>query len=46
MKKILYVSLFLLLQAVAVGQDRFPKPDFESGYQYPEVHYHVPNTTL
>ena len=28
------------------AQDRFPKPDFESGYQYPEVHYAVPNEIL
>ena len=46
MKKILSTLLFLILLAGASGQDRFPKPDFESGYQYPEVHYPVPNENL
>ena len=32
-----------MLVAGIFAQDRFPKPDFESGYQYPEEHYHVPN---
>ena len=31
----------LLLQA-----PRFPKPDFESGYQYPNILYPVPNEML
>ena len=32
---------------IEVGaQDRFPKPDFESGYQYPELHYPVTSETL
>jgi len=26
--------------------NRFPKPDFESGYQYPIFHYALPNETL
>ena len=26
--------------------DRFPRPDFESGYQYPEYSYAVPNEML
>lgn len=28
------------------AQNRFPKPDFESGYQYPELHYAVPDEAL
>ena len=28
------------------AQNRFPKPDFESGYVYPEQHYIVPNEAL
>ena len=46
MKKISSILLFLILFAAASGQDRFPKPDFESGYQYPEIHYPVPNEML
>jgi ferredoxin len=26
--------------------NRFPKPDFESGYDYPELHYLIPNEAL
>ena len=26
--------------------NRFPRPDFESGYQYPEYSYAVPNEVL
>ena len=45
MNRLVIILLSLLLYAAleANAQDRFPKPDFESGYQYPEVHYHVPN---
>lgn len=25
-----------------MNQNRFPKPDFESGYQYPEIFYRIP----
>ncbi|MBC8320873.1 MAG: 4Fe-4S binding protein [Bacteroidetes bacterium] len=37
-KKILYIILFVLLiwNAAIYAQQRFPKPDFESGYNYPE----------
>jgi len=30
----------------AFAQNRFPKPDFESGYQYPDIHYALPNESL
>ena len=46
MKKIQFILLSLLLFAGASAQNRFPKPDFESGYQYPELQYPVPNETL
>jgi polyferredoxin len=45
MKKLL--SLLLMLFPVAMrAQNRFPKPDFESGYQYPTFTYQVPNETV
>jgi len=46
MKKVLFIFLSLMLFMGTFAQDRFPKPDFESGYQYPEVHYAVPNEVL
>ena len=46
MKKTLIIFLSLMLFIGAFAQDRFPKPDFESGYQYPEIHYSVPNEML
>ncbi|GHT16140.1 hypothetical protein AGMMS4956_17790 [Bacteroidia bacterium] len=45
MQKILSILTLLLLAATAQAQ-RFPKPDFESGYQYPQLQYAVPNETL
>ncbi|MDR0815264.1 MAG: 4Fe-4S binding protein [Bacteroidales bacterium] len=36
----------LLLSATVQAQNRFPKPDFESGYNYPDFNYFVPNETL
>ncbi len=38
--------MLLLGGWIARAQNRFPKPDFESGYQYPEHYYPVPNETL
>jgi ferredoxin len=46
MKKLLSIFLFSLLFVATNAQNRFPQPDFESGYQYPEVHYAVPNEML
>ena len=46
MKKLLFILFPLMLLAEAQAQDRFPKPDFESGYQYPDIQYSVPNETL
>ena len=28
------------------AQNRFPKPDFESGYEYPEIHYAMQNESF
>src|SRR4030042_3030793 len=37
-KKLPYILLFIMLvwHAVLFAQDRFPRPEFESGYVYPE----------
>jgi polyferredoxin len=32
-----------LFAAAAEAQNRFPKPDFESGYQYPATHFRIPD---
>lgn len=45
MKKLL-TSISLFLPILATAQNRFPKPDFESGYQYPDITYIVPDETL
>ena len=39
MKKLIYIllSLYLLMPAVLYGQQRFPKPEFDSGYEQPDV---------
>lgn len=46
MKKLLYTSMCLLLLGEVNAQNRFPKPDFESGYQYPDITYPVGDETL
>lgn len=46
MRKSVLIGCLALLSGVAVAQNRFPKPDFESGYQYPELHYAIPNEVL
>lgn len=46
MKRIFFTLSSLLLQVAVFAQNRFPKPDFESGYQYPDIHYAVPNESL
>jgi polyferredoxin len=39
--------LFLaVLPVAATAQNRFPKPDFESGYRYPTFTYNVPDEVL
>ncbi|MCD7977528.1 MAG: 4Fe-4S binding protein [Tannerellaceae bacterium] len=46
MKKRLSTGILLASGWIANAQNRFPKPDFESGYQYPDHYYPVPNETL
>ncbi|MBO5983643.1 MAG: 4Fe-4S ferredoxin, partial [Rikenellaceae bacterium] len=46
MKKIFSTFLGFASVALAQAQNRFPKPDFESGYQYPDLEYAVPDETL
>lgn len=46
MKRVLFTCISLLLLVVANSQSRFPKPDFESGYQYPEIIYPTTNESL
>ena len=49
-RKILYITTLLLLVVASFAQNqnqnRFPKPDFESGYQYPVNQYIVPAETV
>lgn len=45
MKKI-YTFIGLFFPLLASAQNRFPKPDFESGYQYPEISYPIPDELL
>lgn len=46
MRKLLSLVGMISLGAVMQAQNRFPKPDFESGYQYPELHYAVPDEQM
>jgi Fe-S-cluster-containing hydrogenase component 2 len=46
MKKLAGTIIFILLFITGFTQNRFPKPDFESGYQYPVEHYEIPNEAL
>lgn len=46
MKKWLAFLSLLVMTMVVNAQNRFPKPDFESGYQYTQVTHAVPNETL
>ncbi|WP_289053413.1 4Fe-4S binding protein [Carboxylicivirga marina] len=40
------LSILAFANAGAQNLNRFPKPDFESGYQYPDAHYALPNEQL
>jgi ferredoxin len=46
MKNVFFILTLLLLSATVQAENRFPKPDFESGYQYPGHHYAVSNEIL
>lgn len=43
-RKLPYILLFIMLgwHTILLAQQRFPKPDFESGYDYPEHQYPAP----
>ena len=46
MRKLKTIATLVGGWGIAQAQNRFPKPDFESGYQYPDLQYAVPNETL
>lgn len=46
MKKLFYTITFGIISIVAFAQNRFPKPDFESGYEYPTLQYNIPNEQI
>lgn len=46
MKRLFSTLSAMAVAAVVQAQNRFPKPDFESGYQYPDIQYAVPNEIL
>ena len=46
MRKLKTIAALIGSWGIAQAQNRFPKPDFESGYQYPDLQYAVPNETL
>ena len=46
MRKLKTIAALVECWGIAQAQNRFPKPDFESGYQYPDLQYAVPNETL
>ena len=37
---------FYRMKIALIAQNRFPKPDFESGYQYPVHHYIIPDEVI
>jgi NosR/NirI family transcriptional regulator, nitrous oxide reductase regulator len=47
-RKIPYILLFIMLgwHSVLLAQQRFPKPDFESGYVYPEHQFEAPRAVF
>ena len=45
--KRLFATILTATAAIgAKAQNRFPKPDFESGYEYPDLQYAVPNELM
>ena len=47
MKKFLSTAITILFSVgISDAQNRFPRPDFESGYQYPEQSFFIPNEML
>lgn len=46
MRKLKTIAALIGSWGLVQAQNRFPKPDFESGYQYPDLQYAVPNETV
>jgi len=47
MKKRVFTAIVLgVISLTGLAQNRFPKPDFESGYLYPEHQYFIPHELL
>lgn len=46
MNRFISTCIACAVAGITQAQNRFPKPDFESGYQYPEHHYALPSETL
>lgn len=46
MKRLFATVATLSAPLLTMAQNRFPKPDFESGYEYPDLQYAVPNEVL
>lgn len=46
MKKTASLIPCLLASMAGIAENRFPKPDFESGYKYPQYVYEAPNEML
>jgi ferredoxin len=45
-KRVLLTTLSGVVSIASTAQNRFPKPDFESGYLYPEQAHFIPNEAL
>lgn len=46
MKRLIYICSSLLFNRTVIAQNRFPKPDFESGYTYPEIVHPISNEAM
>lgn len=46
MNRFISTCIACAVAGITQAQNRFPKPDFESGYQYPEHHYALPSETV
>jgi len=45
-KVVIYTILASFSAGVVNAQSRFPRPDFESGYKYPEHAFHIPDESF
>ena len=46
MKRLLSIITVLVASVNAFAEARFPKPDFTSGYEYPDIAHGVPSEQL